>query len=342
VNITAGDHTKGSKEMPRNDSALRLTIAVRSYPYTQAIKSGAIKVKGVELEFIEVEPQIAAYRRMVRDVEFDMCELAPTTYMIARAYGAPFKALPIFFGRRFHHDGLMVRPDSGIRVPKDLEGKKAGVRAYSVTTGVWTRGIFENEYGLDTSKVTWYVDDEEHVRELRLPPNVLHVPEGKSLASMIASGELQAGFDGNAGIGREGPPTAGWADKAKREKPVLHDLMPNAASEAAAWFKRTGIYPVHSTLVIKDSLLAAHPDLARNVYDAFLAAKQDYVARLRSGEASSKKDQDLLEMMPIVGDDPLPYGLAANRPTIQALIDYAYQQKLTPRRMGMDEVFLNF
>ena len=322
--------------------ALDLTISIRTYPYTKALKSADIKVKGVNLDFIEVDPQIAAFRRMVRDVEFDMCELAPTTYIIARAYGAPFKALPIFFGRRFHHDGLMVRPDAGIKVPKDLEGKKVGVRAYSVTTGVWTRGILENEYGLDTSKVTWYVDDEEHVRELQLPPNVLQVPQGKSLASMIASGELDAGFSGNAGIGREGPPVEGWAAKPQREKPVLQDLMPNADTEAEDHFKRTGIYPVHSTLVIKDELLAAHPELARNVYDAFLKAKQDYVAKVRSGELNGKKELELLEVSKIVGDDPLPYGLEANRPTIEALIEYAYQQKLIPKMMKAEDVFLDF
>src|SRR2546430_12320996 len=93
---------------------------------------------------------------------------------------------------------------------KDLEGKKVGVRAYSVTTGVWTRGIFTNEYGLDASKVTWVVDDEEHVTTLKLPANVIHAPPGQSLASMMASGELQAGFTGPAGIGRAGAPTANW------------------------------------------------------------------------------------------------------------------------------------
>lgn len=339
--MTAGNLTLDAKDEAAKADPLHLTIAVRTYPYTKPIKSGDIKVKGVDLEFIEVEPQIAAFRRMVRDVEFDICELAPTTYIIARAYGAPFKALPIFFGRRFHHDGLLVRPDSGIRVPKDLEGKKVGVRAYSVTTGVWTRGILQNEYGLDTSKVTWYVDDEEHVRELQLPPNVLHVPEGKSLASMIADGEIDAGFDANAGIGREGPPSEGWDGKPKRERPELHDLMPNAASEAEGHYKRTGIYPVHSTLVVKDELLKAHPNLAKNLYDAFLTAKQGYVERLRSGDASGKKDRELVELSRVVGD-PLPYGLEANRPTIQALIDYAYQQKLIPRKLAVEDVFLDF
>lgn len=323
-------------------SVPRLSISVRTYPYTKPLKTGEIGVEGAELDFIEVEPQIAAFRRMVRDVEFDICELAPTTYLIARAHGAPFTALPIFFGRRFHHDGIKVRTDSGIRVPKDLEGKAVGVRAYSVTTGVWTRGILENEYGLDTSKVTWYVDDEEHVRELQLPPNVRHVAEGKSLASMIAEGELQAGFDGNAGIGREGAPTEGWNDKPKREKPDLDDLMPNAAEEAVAHYKRTRIYPVHSTLVVRDELLAAYPDLGRNLYAAFFAAKQAYVDRLRSGEAAGKKDLELIELSRIVGDDPLPYGLEANRPTIEALIEYSFQQKLIPRRVAPEEVFLNF
>src|SRR5260370_11137970 len=129
--------------------------------HTKDIKGGAAAIAGVEPDFVEVVPIIGAFRRMVRNVEFDVCELAPTTYMIARALGAPFIALPIFVMRRFHHGGFVVRPDSGIATPKQLEGKKVGVRAYSVTTGVWTRGIFMNEYGLDSSKVTGGVDDEE-------------------------------------------------------------------------------------------------------------------------------------------------------------------------------------
>src|SRR5947209_20188718 len=188
----------------------RLKIAIASYGHTKDIKNAAAAIAGVEPDFVEVVPIIGAFRRMVRDLEFDVCEMAPTTYMIARALGAPFIALPIFLMRRFHHSGFVVRPDSGIKEPKHLEGKKVGVRAYSVTTGVWTRGIFVNEYGLDSSKVTWVVDDEEHVTTLKLPPTVLHAPQGKSLAGMMAGGELHAGFTGPAGIGRAGPPTGAW------------------------------------------------------------------------------------------------------------------------------------
>src|SRR6204780_5167647 len=154
----------------------RLKIAIADYGHTRAVKAATVPIKDVEPDFIQVVPIIGAFRRMVRDLEFDVCEMAPTTYMIARALGAPFIALPIFLMRRFHHGGFVVRPDADIKVAKDLEGKKVGVRAYSVTTRVWTRGIFVDEYGLDSAKVTWVVDDEEHVTTLQLPQNVVHAP----------------------------------------------------------------------------------------------------------------------------------------------------------------------
>src|SRR5258706_5710184 len=221
-----------------------LKIAIATYGHTKDIKSGAVAIAGVKPELVEVVPIIGAFRRMVRNLEFDVCEMAPTTYMIARALGAPFIALPIFLMRRFHHGGFVVRPDSGIKQPKDLEGRQVGVRAYFVTTGVWTRGIFVHEYGLDSSQVTWGVDDEEHVSSLKLPPNVVHAGDGKSLASMMASGELQAGFTGPAGIGRAGPPTGAWEQRASESAAVYPELVADAPEAEAQWFRRTGIYPI--------------------------------------------------------------------------------------------------
>src|SRR5262244_842830 len=250
----------------------RLKIAIASYGHTKEIKSGAVAIAGIEPDFIEVAPIIGAFRRMVRALEFDVCEMAPTTYMIACALGAPFVALPIFLMRRFHHGGFVVRPDAGIKVPKDLEGNKVGVRAYSVTTGVWTRGIFVNEYGLDSSKVTWVVDDEEHVTSLKLPPNVVHAPEGKSLAGMMASGELQAGFTGPAGIGRAGPPTGAWEQGGQKPAEVYPELIPNVAQTEADWFRRTGIYPIHGLITVKTEVLKQYPHVARSLYDAFIEA----------------------------------------------------------------------
>ncbi|SDK25819.1 ABC transporter substrate-binding protein [Aliiruegeria lutimaris] len=316
-----------------------LSVSLRTSGQTAALKSGEITIPGVTLHFVEVEPQVAAFRRMVRSVEFDVCELAATTYMVARGHGSPFKALPVFLNRRFHHHGLLVRPDSGINEPKDLEGKKVGVRAYSVTTGVWTRGILQNEYGVDLGKVTWMVDDEEHVAQLQLPENVLHVPEGRSLAGMMAAGEIEAGLQGNAGIGREGPPTENWSAKATLSTDDYRELIPDASAREAEWFARTGIYPFHPTIVIKDEVVAAHPEVPRLLYEAMAESKKRYLEKLNNGEATAKADNNLRKMAEIVGPDPVPYGLEANMPSIEALMTYAVQQKLMPSPMEVGELF---
>ncbi|MBU9452294.1 ABC transporter substrate-binding protein [Burkholderia multivorans] len=318
-------------------SKVHLKLAIAEYPHTAAIRDGSIPIEGVEAEFITVKPQIGAFRRMVRDLEFDVCELAPTTYVIARAYGAPFVALPIFVVRRFHHAGMLVRPDAGIRRPKDLEGKKVGVRAYSVTTGAWTRQVFMDEFGLDPSKVTWVVDDEEHVTQLKLPPNVIHAPAGSSLAEMMANGELVAGLHGNAGIGRTGNPNGGW----KEVEAHYPDLLPNAEELEAEYYARTGVYPMHGTIVVKDSVLAEHPWVAKSLYAAFDKAKKDWLAKLDAGELSDKNSTKYLALRKIVGHDPLPFGIDANRKTIEALEATAFKQGLTPRRMSIDELFVD-
>jgi 4,5-dihydroxyphthalate decarboxylase len=320
----------------------RLKIAIATYGHTRDIKGGAAAITGVEPDFVEVAPIIGAFRRMVRDVEFDVCEMAPTTYMIARARGAPFIALPIFLMRRFHHGGFVVRPDSGIREPKDLEGKKVGVRAYSVTTGVWTRGIFVNEYGLDSSKVTWVVDDEEHVTSLKLPSNVVHAPEGKSLQSMMKAGEIQAGFTGPAGVGRAGPPISGWdkASEVAAAADTYPELIANVEQIEADWFRRSGIYPIHGLIVVKDEHLKRYPSMARSLMNAFVAAKKSYLDELRRGRGDSPDDRRYRNFLSLMSD-PLPYGMAANRPSIEALITYSLQQKLIPSRPQLDQVFVD-
>ncbi|HEY3642857.1 MAG TPA: ABC transporter substrate-binding protein [Xanthobacteraceae bacterium] len=319
---------------------INLKIAVASYGHTAALKDGSVRIEGVAPDFVEVAPIVAAYRRMVRGLEFDVCEMAPTTYLIARALGASFIGLPIFLMRRFHHSGFVVRPDAGIREPRELEGKHVGVRAYSVTTGVWTRGIFVNEYGLDSGRVTWVVDDEEHVTSLKLPPNVIHAPRGRSLAGMMASGELQAGFTGNAGIGRAGPPVAGWEQSGPSDAASYPELIPDAAKAEAAWFARTGIYPIHGMVVVKTEVLARHPRIARSLFNAFLEAKNAYLRRLIGGEADAPDDRRYRALSALVGD-PLPYGLAANRASIEALATYALQQGLLAGPMAMNEMLVD-
>lgn len=321
-----------------------LKVAIATYGHTAALKQGRVAIEGVKADFLEIKPIIGAFRRMVRSVEFDVCEMAPATYMIARAAGAPFKALPIFIFRRFHHGGLVHRGDGRIASPKDLEGQQVGVRAYSVTTGIWTRGILAEEYGVDNSRITWVTDDEEHVASLRLPANVQAAPAGHSLAQMMQSGELAAAFSANAGIGRAGAPVEGWqaGGTSGSAAPVAAypELFPDFAEREAQWFARTGIYPVHGLIVVKDSLLAERPELARALFNAFAASKQIYLDQLAAGTSDWETDAHYRKMAAIVGD-PLPYGIAPNRASIEAMIRYCAQQGLLPRHYAVDEMFID-
>ena len=184
------------------------------------------------------------------------------------------------------------------------------------------------------------VDDEEHVTSLKLPPNVVHALDGKSLASMMASGELQAGFSGPAGIGRAGPPTGAWEQRAQASNVVYPELIANVAEEEANWFRRTGIYPIHGLVVVKDEHLKAHPWLARSLMNAFVTAKQPYLEKLKSNPGDSPEDKRYHGFLSLMSD-PLPYGMAANRPSIEALVTYSLQQKLIPSRPQLDQVFVD-
>ena len=153
-----------------------LKTAIATYPHTKGLKDGTVTAPGIEFEHVEITPIIAAFRRMCRRLEFDVAEMAITTYLTAKAYNKPFTALPVFVVRQFHPSPIVYNVKSGVTSPKDLEGKKVGVRAYTVTTGVWARGILATEYGVDLSKVTWVLADEEHVEEYHkaYPSNVVY------------------------------------------------------------------------------------------------------------------------------------------------------------------------
>jgi 4,5-dihydroxyphthalate decarboxylase len=326
-------------------TTLRLTAAVRSHGGALPLLSGDIAMDGLQLDQIKVEPQIAAYRSMVRNLAFDVCELAPTTYLCAKAFNRQFTAIPVFLTRDFHHRSVVCNVASGIKDPKDLIGKKFGVRAYTVTTGVWTRGILESEYGVDPAQVIWYTDDEEHVTEWVPPSNVVHLPPGESLAAMIAAGQLDAALSGAAGIGRSGPPTANWEAAAVQAVTAptaaqLVPLFPNARALEAEWYQRTKIFPIHGLIVIKNAVLAEHPWVAPELLRAFQVSKELHLQRLAAAGPSTTADRLMRENQELIGGgDPLPLGLAANRPTLEALVQYAYSQKIIPAKVRPEEVF---
>ena len=144
-----------------------MKTVTRTQGNNEALKDGSVRPRTFAFEFVEVDPLIAAFRRMVRGLEFDICEMAITTYICAKAHGKPMTAVPVFLVRAFHHGAILVNANAGIRTPKDLEGRKVGVnRGYTVTTGLWARSILQHEHGVDLSKVTWVLNDQEHVEDV--------------------------------------------------------------------------------------------------------------------------------------------------------------------------------
>src|SRR5437879_201843 len=211
---------------------LKLKAVTRTQGNNRALKDGLIKPKTFAFDFVEVNPLIDAFRRMVRGLEFDICEMAITTYICARAHGKRMTAVPIFLVRAFHHGAILVNTRAGIRSPKDLEGKRVGVnRGYTVTTGVWARSILQEEHGVDLAKVTWILSGDEHVAEYRPPSNVIPMEPGKKMADLLISGELPAA------IGIEA------------DHPDIKPLIPNALEAGLSALRRRGHYPINHLMV---------------------------------------------------------------------------------------------
>ena len=302
---------------------LKLKTVSRTQGNNRALKDGTVKPKTFEFQFEEVDPLIAAFRRMVRGNEFDVCEMAITTYICAKAHSKPMTAVPVFLVRAFHHGAILVSSKADIRTPKDLEGKKVGVnRGYTVTTGVWARSILQDEHGVDLSKITWVLSGDEHVAEYRAPANVVPIEKGKTMGDMLAAGELAAA------IGVEA------------NSPDVKPLIPDALEAGLAALRQRGHYPINHLVVIKDELIAKHPDLAADVFDAFATAKRHYLEHLKAGkiEKPTEVDEVHRRVMAISGD-PLPYGIAPNRKVLEELIGHALTQGIITQSVTADQLF---
>ena len=301
---------------------LKLKTAIQSLGHTLALKDGSVRPQGFDFEFEEVPQIIQAFRRMVRGNEFDISEMAITTYLCARANGKPFTALPIFLVRAFHHGAIVHNTTLGIRSPKDLEGRKVGVnRGYTVTTGVWARGLLADEYGVDLSKITWVLSGDEHVAEYRPPANVVAIEPGRKMEELLASGEIAAAIGVSV------------------DHPDVKPLIPDAAARGYAALAATGYYPINHTLVVKDELLAAHPSLAREIFAVFAEAKRRYVEGLAHIAEPTANDLRYQQVMAITGADPLPYGLEPNRRMVEAVVRYAVEQGIISQPASLEELF---
>ena len=227
---------------------MELRTVTRTSPLNAALKDGRVEPEGCSFAFEEVQPVTRAFRIMCRELAYDVCEMAATTYLVARDHGKPFTALPIFLTRGLHHGAVKALAPGD---PKSLEGKRVGVnRGYTVTTGVWARGILASEYGVDLDSVTWVRSDVEHVAEYEPPANVEDLPEGADLAEAVLSGELAA-VVGDV------------------EHPDLVPLLADADAAAARYLHGHGVTMVNHLVVVRDDRL----DLAPAIVEAFERAK---------------------------------------------------------------------
>src|SRR5918999_1619546 len=174
----------GGNEMLEPGPVLR--TVTRTQGANEALKTGEVVPRGFRFSFEEVPALVSAFRRMVRDLEYDVSEMALTTYLVAKEHGVAFTALPVFLVRGLHHGAIQVAAGSGIRNPKDLEGRRVGVnRGYTVTTGVWARAVLSDEYGVDLDAVTWVLSGDEHVEAYRAPDNVVTADPGSTMEEQL-------------------------------------------------------------------------------------------------------------------------------------------------------------
>jgi 4,5-dihydroxyphthalate decarboxylase len=299
-----------------------LTIAIGNSGLTEPLRNGSVRPDRLKLEYIQVDPITAAMRRMVRGLEFDICEMALTTYLCARAYAKPITAIPVFLTRNFHHWAVFYNVNSGIEGPKDLEGRTVGVnRGYTVTTGLWARGILQTEYAVDLNKITWAATDDEHVAEYRAPPNVDYSYQGKTIGELLLAGKVDAAV-GDVRV----------------NSPNVRPLIPGAREAGFAYFRKTGVYPINHALVVKNAVLEAEPSVADELFKTFEAAKKIYVARLDAGMDLSAADESVVEVGRVVGD-PFPFGVNANRRALEACVQFAVDQHIVPKQFSMEQLF---
>ena len=302
-----------------------LKAVSRSQGANQGIKSGHIKPNGFELDFEEWPVLVKAFRAMVREQAFDVCEMALTTYICARQHGVPLIGIPIFLVRGFHHDKISVAKDSDIRSVEDLAGTKVGVnRGYTVTTGVWARTILDRE-GLDLNHVTWVRSSDEHVEAYSPPQNVKMIPEGKSLEEMLVSGELSA-------VAGMAPGDFG-SDK-------IRTLITDPGRSALQALDRSGFYPINHLIVMTESIVEAFPTLPEALFDCFSEQKRQYLNNLTTQPTAEDDEIDSRNRrLQSLGFDPLPYGIEPNEQVLNELIESGLRQKILSPTAGWADYF---
>jgi 4,5-dihydroxyphthalate decarboxylase len=282
-----------------------LRIAIGDYPHTLPLKRGEIVSDTLKLDFVEVKPMHKAFKPMVREHAFDASELALVTYLQAKEHNKSLTLLPAAMLGRFQHHTMLHNVERGKMGPSDLRGKRIGVRSYSQTTAVWVRGIVENDYGVDLSRVQWVTFEDGHVAEAKDPPSVIRARPEQDITKMLIDGELDAAIYGAA----------------MPDDPRLQSVIPDPHAAAKAWYSKHHLVPVNHMVVVTDELARAKP-----------AAVAELYRMLEAGRKAAG--------LPSAGEvDTAPFGKEANRPCLELLISYAVQQGLISRRLDVEELW---
>lgn len=283
---------------------VRLRTHLGNRPNTQGIFSGDVRSDLVELDVCGPAGVSKGFKPLVREGAFDASELSVMTFLQARSYGKPLTLLPATVLGRFQHPFLAVRDGGPIQAAGDFEGRRIGIRSYTVTTVTWLRAILQRQLGVDIDKVTWVAHEDSHLAEFRDPPNVERFDLGdKMLEGMLADGEIDAAI-----LGR--PPT----------NPAVKPYFASAEDAAREWYKKFGAIQLNHMFVVNSELAADRPELVVEIYDMLK----------RAAEMAPRRE---------LGLDILPFGVEANRKNLQVAIDCAAMQNLIPQAFPADELF---
>ncbi|WP_024507896.1 hypothetical protein [Bradyrhizobium sp. ARR65] len=277
----------------------RLRTVLGNYPHVQPLKRGEIRSDLFDLEFIDYTPTNAAFKPMVREQAFDICEMAIVTYLMAKAHRKPLVLLPAVMLGRFQHAYAIYNGERGTIGPRDLQGRRVGIRSFTTTTGAWIRGILANDYGVNLDGIHWVTFEDSHVAEYR--DTTERAAEGKNIIQMLLNGELDAVLGETS------------------SDPRLKSLFADPAAEAQRWFAKHGVFPVNHLVVVTEKLAGERPDIVREIYRLLKQSKA------RAGRPAAP--------------DPVPFGVEANRKSVELIISYAAQQSLIPRRFQVDDLF---
>ena len=320
-------------------SKIQLTLACDTYDRTAALADGTVQPEGIDLNYIHL-PVEETFWRMCQYHEFDISEMSLSSYMINLSRNDDFRAIPVFPSRVFRHDCIFINAASGIEKPQDLVGKRVGLPEYQITAAMFQRGLLQHEYGVQPTSIKWLQGGllepgREERTEIAYPKgiSVQKIGPAQTLAQMLEDGEIDALLTART------PPNFSPDGKGP-----IRRLFPEFKKVEQDYYRKTGIFPIVHTVVLRKDVLDKYPWAAESMFKAFHQSKDILYKRI--DDAVSLRSMlpwllaDVEETRNVMGYDFWPYGLKANRPTLEAGTLYSYEQGLTPRKFEIEELFV--